>query len=68
LAQTFFLRFLVEAITNKSIYDGYYWAGALTLSMIVLWLLHHQYFFRSEVVGNNLKTCILALVYMKVWS
>ncbi|XP_066928579.1 ATP-binding cassette sub-family C member 4-like [Clytia hemisphaerica] len=65
IASTFFLKFVVEAILTGSTTEGYYWATALAFGMLGQWLCHHQFFYRSEVVGNNIKTGILGLIYQK---
>ena len=66
LAQTYFIKYLVEAIATSSTSEGFYWATALSITMVVLWLIHHQYFYRGEMIGNNLKTGIFSLIYQKV--
>ena len=56
----------MDSIISRSTNDGFYWAAALAFGMFGQWLVHHQYFFRSEVCGNNLKSAILIMIYKKV--
>jgi len=69
IAQAFFLQRLLQEIALPLFWERnktYYWASALSGLIILSWVMREHSFLRAEVLGSNMKSAVLGLLFKKV--
>ncbi|XP_066910570.1 ATP-binding cassette sub-family C member 4-like [Clytia hemisphaerica] len=68
ISQAYLLQRLLEEMAKPLFWEHkevYYWAGGLSASLILTWMLLENSFLKAELLGVNMKSAVLGMLYKK---